>query len=445
MVNALLHSPGTWLRAMAAAMALGAGPLHAADLGGAPANLPAQSPAHSPAHAPAGGMSAIIVDDLYRQAEVAFVDERHGEAAMLLDTLVGMGPVNAGAWLDAAILYCKLYRGEKARALLARIRQEMNPPEAIRRVINLRMEEPCTPAPARPTFTLAASAGHTSNANYAPSVSRVVFSPGSGLPPMELAPDAMARGDGFVNVDLFGEIPVPGSAYWSINGTFSTRQYRSMSGYDSTLAAAGATYRTPLWAGHFEQRASVGQYWLGGRPYQRYLSLQTGYWFNRVQLMNKRVRFGADVALADQRYDSNPLYNTHRIELRAKAEFQPSPYVNVLLLGGPIWERPMNDRPGGARSGYTVLAGANVLVWGQHSVSMLVQQQTMRESDPYFPGLFGDVVRRQTSRQWTVRYTVPVRRDLELYGQFTRQTVKDAIPLFSYQVSTGSIGLAYSY
>jgi hypothetical protein len=392
-----------------------------------------------------GELDHVIVDDLYRQAELASANDQRSQAVALLDTLVGMGPVQAGTWLDAAILYCQLGQGDKSRALLDRIRRELDPPDAIRRLIELRMNEPCSATIGRPSFYAAASGGWTSNANYAPSVRRVELAAGAPFQQLELAPGSQARGDAFMHLDVNGEVPIPVMEGWSVTGTFSDRQYRSMREFDSALAGVGVAHRMPIADGLLESQLNIGQYWLGNRPYERFAGLQSGYWFGQTRVIGAPARFGVDVALTEQRYEGNTLYDARRAEVRAKAEFQPTDYVNVLISAGPAWDRPTHDRPGGPRLGYNALFGVNLQVWRNNTLSLLFQQQSLKDRDPYSPVFFGNIVRRQTIRQLSVRYAIPLQARTYAYAQFTWQDVNDSIPLFSYKVSTGSMGLAYTY
>jgi hypothetical protein len=75
----------------------------------------------------------------------------------------------------------------------------------------------------------------------------------------------------------------------------------------------------------------------------------------------------------------------------------------------------------------------------------MFQQQSLADRAPYQPVFFGDIVRSQRIRLMSVRYAIPLHARTQVYLQFTHQDIDDSIPLFSYKVSTGSIGLAYAY
>ncbi|AQV96376.1 tetratricopeptide repeat-containing protein [Cupriavidus necator] len=392
-----------------------------------------------------GALQDVIASDLYQQAEAAYAEGHRTEASALLDTLVAQRPIRGGAWLDASILYCRLGNLEASRAILETLRREADPPDAIRRVIDLRMADTCSEQFARTGFYAAGSGGWTSNANFAPSITSITLAPGAPFQTLRLAPGAEARGDAFVNLDLFGEAPLPGTDRWSVTGTFNARQYQSVRQFDSALAAAGVGYQRWLGNGLFEGRLNAGQYWLGERPYQHFASLQGGYWFGQQRMWGIPARAGAEVALGEQRYDTNPLYDTRRIELRAKLEFQPADFANALIVAGPAWERPVGDRPGGPRFGYVVSAGLNLQLPGRSALSVIYQHQSLQDSNPYQPVFFADIKRRQTIRQWSVRYTIPAAGRTQVYAQIGRQQVDDSIAIFSYTVLTGSVGMAYSY
>ncbi|MDF3886705.1 hypothetical protein [Cupriavidus basilensis] len=392
--------------------------------------------------APARDLDLTIAEDLYRQAQVAVSNNQPDQASLLLDPLVDLGPDQAGTLLDVAILYCQIGRGQTSKAVLERIRREFAPPDAIRRIIDLRLDEPCM---SRPSFYVSVAGGWTSNANSGPSASEVVFAPGAPFRALLLASGSLAQADSFVNLDVGGEIPIPSTEGWSVTGAFSKRQYRAMHAFDSVLASAGVAYRTRLADGLLENSLSAGQYWLGNQPYERHLGLQSGYWFGQTWLLGMPSRFGAELALVDQRYVSNPLYDTIRIEGRAKVEFQPSRFANVLLQVGPVWEKPGHARPGGARAGYSAMLGVNLQLWQSHRITLLFHQQSMQDSEPYSPLFFGATIRRQTSRQISVRYAIPILNSTQFYAQLTKQDVMDSIPIFSYTVSSASLGIAYAY
>ncbi len=401
---------------------------------------------YRPAHATTPeDLSRVVADDLYSQAQQELSNQHPEQTGMLLDTLVRLGPAEPGTWLDIAVMYCELGREDDSKALLERVRRDFDPPDGIRRLIELRLAEPCVASFLKPYVSVSTSVGWTSNANSGPSVGWVNFAPGAPVQGLELARNSLARPDGFVALDLVGELPVRMAQGWSFIANAGLRQYREVRDFNSAVAGVGVVNRTSLGTGLLESQLNVAQSWLGGEPYSRFAGLQSGYWFGATRLSGIPARFGTDVALAQQSYASNGLYDSRRIDVRLRAEFQPTPYLNLLVAAGPAWDTPIHDRPGGARDGYSALLALNLQAWKRQKLTLLFQQQLLRESAPYSPVFFGDTVRHQTSRQFLVRYTIPVLSDVQLFAQFLAQDVADSIPIFSYRTYSGSLGLALTF
>ena len=84
----------------------------------------------------------------YLEAMQPLIEGRFEEASEALHRLVAQEPEHAGAWLDLAILQCRLGNAEEAEILFQAIEVRFDPPPGIREIIALQRAKGCqAPAP----------------------------------------------------------------------------------------------------------------------------------------------------------------------------------------------------------------------------------------------------------------------------------------------------------
>jgi tetratricopeptide (TPR) repeat protein len=426
-ITGLLSAAGRYVRAIASTVALCAVSLHAV------------------AQTPGNDLDQIIDDDLQSQAQIEMDSGHRERALMLLNELVQRDPRQAGALLDAALLYCQLGERDLSLQTLTRVETRYKVPPAIEKLIGLYKGAPCSPPRSRPKLSISVGAGVTSNANFGPSNPLVTFAPGAPFAGWELAPSSLAHSDRYLESAVQGELPIAGLQGVTLLAGLTDRQYSTFHDFDQRTATFGAAYQKLFAHGEFDSQVTANLLWLGSELYQRNLEWRTAYWTQTTAWHSTLARAGLDFTATDESYPGNALYDAVHFELRAALQAHIGQRTTMLMFVGPALDQPYNNRPGGTRHGYTAWFALDYDMDRHGLVEAILQQRTLNDATPYDPLFFGDVNERQTVREASLRYSYPINRAWSAYAQVSAERVSDSISLFSYTVRDGSIGLSWKY
>jgi hypothetical protein len=397
------------------------------------------------AKTPSDDFDQIIDDDLQSQAQIEMDSGHRERALLLLNELVRRDPRQAGALLEAALLYCQLGERDLSLQTLTRIETQYTVPAAIEKLIGLYKASSCAPARSRPKLTASVGAGVTSNANFGPSNPLVTFAPGAPYAALELAPASLAHSDQYLESAVQGELPIAALPGITLLAGLTDRQYRSAHDFDQRTATFGAAHQKTFAYGELDNQVSANLLWLGSNLYQRDLEWHTAYWTRPAVLHDTLTRAGLDFTATDETYPGNSLYDSVHFELRAGLQAHVGERTTMLMFVGPVWDQPYNNRPGGTRHGYTAWFALDYDMDRYGLLEAILQQRTLNDAAPYDPVFFGDTNQRQTARVASLRYSYPISRAWSVYAQFSAQRISDSISLFSYTVRDGSIGLSWAY
>jgi hypothetical protein len=383
--------------------------------------------------------------DLQAQAQ-SEMDKGHDDQALaLLNELVKRDPHQAGALLDAAMLYCRLGERDLSLRTLTRIESQYKVPPAIEKLISIYRTNTCTPSTSRPMLRVSAGAGVTSNANFGPSDPFVTFAPGAPIGAYELAPESLAHHDQYIESALQGELPVSIWPGITLLGSLTDRQYRSVHAFDQRTATLGIADQKRFSAGEFDSQITADQLWLGTSVYQRDFEWHSAYWTRPRTVGSALARAGLDFTLTDSAYPGNSLYDSVHAEVRAAFQAHVGERTTMLLFVGPGWDRPQGNRPGGMRHGYAAWLSLDYDAGRRGQFEAIFQQSTLNDTAPYDPIFFGNTAQRQTVTAASLRYSYPLTRGWSLYAQVSDQRISDSISLFSYTVRDGSLGVSWKY
>jgi tetratricopeptide (TPR) repeat protein len=400
---------------------------------------------HAMAQTTDGLFDQTINEDLQAQAEAAISDGDRERAVALLNELVERDPRQAGALLDAAILYCQL--GERSRSLetLARIEAKYDVPPAIEKLIAFYRASACAPSGPRPQLIATVGAGVTSNANFGPSNPVVTFAPGAPFSSLTLASDSLAHSDEYIESAVQGDLPISSVPGLELLGGLTDRQYRSQHNFDQRSATIGLADRTSLMRGELYNQLTADMLWLGTRVYQRDIGLHANFWLPPSAWRSMLARGGLDLTMLDSVYPGNSIYDAVYVEVRAAFQAHIGERASVQLFVGPAWDKPFNGRPGGSQHGYSAWLSADYDMARHGQLEAVLQQRTLIDADAYSPVFFGTLGQHQTIRAASLRYTYPLVRGWSAYAQVSAERVSNSISLFAYTVYSGSLGLSWKY
>ncbi|SOZ28332.1 hypothetical protein CBM2623_B170161 [Cupriavidus taiwanensis] len=405
---------------------------------GSPGGMEAELPA---AAFDAGG----AYESFYQRVHGAMRDGDFDAARQMLLEVERLPLPHAGARLDIAIALCELGERERAFTQFSRLQGGTDVPPAIRVLIDSYVRGGCKRPDPRVRGQLSLLAGYTTNANYGPRDPLVALAPGAPVPYLLLQPSQLAQADRFAGMD--------GSVNWGTGGVegvnlsagASIRQYARRHDYSQYGASLAAHYGRETGVGLVEGQAALGYTWLGGRPYQYGGSVLLGYWLPERQLAGKLYRVGIDTSMALDRYPDGHAFDARRHDLRLRGRLDLAPNLQVSAAVGVIRDLARNQRAGGDRDGYAIIANLTWLPHPRHLVVALTQRQELRDRQPYFHALFGDTRRRQVLSQALLRYTYRHAPDLSFYIQALYQQSDDSIPLFRYRAGTVSTGVLIDF
>ncbi|SCB26030.1 hypothetical protein [Cupriavidus alkaliphilus] len=405
---------------------------------GSPGGIVAELPA---AAFDAGG----AYESFYQRVHGAMRDGDFDAARQLLLDVERLPLPHAGARLDIAIALCELGERERAFTQFSQLQGGADVPPAIRVLIDSYVRGGCTRPDPRLRGQLSLQAGYTTNANYGPRNPVVPLAPGASVPYLLLQPSQLAQADRFAGMD--------GSVNWGTGGVeglnvsagASIRQYARRHDYSQYGTSLAVHYGSETRVGLVEGQAALGYTWLGGRPYQYGGSMLLGYWLPERQLAGKLYRVGIDTSMALDRYPDGHAFDARRHDLRLRGRLDLAPNMQVSAAVGVIRDLARNERAGGDRDGYAILANLTWLPHPRHLVVALAQRQELRDRQPYFRALFGDTRRRQVLSQVLLRYTYRHATDLSFYVQGLYQQSDDSIPLFRYRAGSVSTGVLMEF
>ncbi|WP_150124281.1 hypothetical protein [Cupriavidus nantongensis] len=384
-------------------------------------------------------------ESFYQRVHGAMRDGDFDAARQLLLDVERLPLPHAGARLDIAIALCELGERERAFTQFSQLQGGADVPPAIRLLIDSFVRGGCKRPDPRLRGQLSLQAGYTTNANYGPRDPVVPLAPGARLPYLLLQPSQLAQADRFAGMD--------GSVNWGTGGVeglnvsagASIRQYARRHDYNQSGTSLAVHYGSETRVGLVEGQAALGYTWLGGRPYQYGASTLLGYWLPERQLAGKTYRIGVDTSMALDRYPDGHAFDARRHDLRLRGRLDLAPNLQVSAAVGVIRDLARNERAGGDRDGYAILANLTWLPHPRHLVVALAQRQELRDRQPYFRALFGDTRRRQVLSQVLLRYTYRQGSDLSIYVQGLYQQSDDSIPLFRYRAGSISTGVLMEF
>lgn len=388
---------------------------------------------------PAYADEAAQTGDAYLDALQPMIEGRFEEASEALRRLAAQEPEHAGAWLDLAILQCRLGYAREAEMLFEAIEARFDPPPGIREIIALQRAHGCQPPGLRWDGRVRLGAGTDSNVNQGASNPNFTIGQGSNVLSLTLSPEFTPQRDRFSNVSLEGSFAsVQG---WQGYAQLQARNYGRLSRYDSLAGSASLERVRRFGAWDTRLGAALGFTQLGGRDYQRYaavsawveppLPLPPGWqaaWLNNV----------SHVTYPGQSYFDSSIWET-----RAVLTYQTAD-VWVQGSSGYGLDVGRGERAGGNRHGLFASLSARTLLGGRVTGELGWLYQYWTGARDYSPGLI-DTTRRQHTQLLRALFTLPLNKEHGLFLELRSVYNRENISLFAYQSHSAQLGWQWQF
>lgn len=375
----------------------------------------------------------------YLEAMQPLIEGRFEEASEALHRLVAQEPEHAGAWLDLAILQCRLGNAEEAEILFQAIEVRFDPPPGIREIIALQRAKGCqAPAP-RWEGRLRLSRGSDDNVNQGASNPNFTIGQGSNLLSLVLSPEFTPQRDRFNNLSLEGS--VSGVNGWQGYAQLQARRYDHLSRYNSVSTSVGAE-RVRRFAG-WDTRlgGSLGLTQLGGKDYQRYASLNA--WITPPLPLPAGWQLSGLTGVSHVVYPSRSYFDSSLWEARGVLTYQQGP-VWLQGSGGYGVDIGNGARAGGDRHGLFASLSARAALGGGVLGELGWLYQSWAGARSYSPGLI-DVARRQHTQLLRAMLSLPLSKEHGLFLEYRTVRNRENISLFAYQSRSVQLGWQWQF
>jgi len=382
--------------------------------------------------APALGAPPDPDELLYEEALAAADAGELARARAMLETLVRRQPLHAGAWIDLALLDCRLGERERGRGILQRIVLEFDPPAAIRELIARIASEPCGAA-ALPRWRAALSVGRDSNVNLGSQLDRTTLVSDAGVVEVLLAEGMQPRADVFMEAQLEGNWhDAPGQP----RAALALRRYADESAYDTAELALEGRH---TWLGE-RADAVVRARWTHSRlDNQHFLDALTLHAWMAGKAVWQGAHPVAEARATYHRFAHHPAFDSWVWEARMGMAARHGPFFARATALVSL-DRALGQRPGDDRTGYGAELAGEWQVSRRLNVSGQLWLQRIRDEAPYFDPLF-PLRREQTLLQGRLDLSVPLRGDLVWNVGWSGRRSTNNLDFLDYDAHTIQTGL----
>ena len=327
--------------------------------------------------------------------------------------------------LDTAISHCS--RGElaQAQALFRAIKDQLNPPPAVRELITRLEQEECR---ARRSMVgrwdLRALVGHDDNVSQGvrassfslgPTVARIELPVGENYRP--IASDFTD-----VTASHSWELPRAATLQLKVNG----RRYASASDYDQSSINALVKAPVQVLGRRVEVLGELAQLWLGGSYYHTALTTAV-----QAPLLIDAPQWGLAAVAQTVRYHTQPQQNADQFQWGITRHLGASQGPAAIVGFMRVWDNARGQRAGGNRAGWNlhVASEARFESWRLSGRVGLTQWATRQDF------LFGliDEKRRNTLVQAVVQAEYPLSPAQSLQLDVQLRDSRDTISLYAYR------------
>lgn len=379
-----------------------------------------------------GSPPATDAEYLYLKVTSAIAEGEIAYAQQLLEQMMQSQPTHAGAWLDAAMLWCQLGQTKKAFALWDEIELRFNPPIGITEFIAAQRRQSCAVTKQKVSKSIQIGRGYSTNINQGPSNLDLDIPTIAGPTKVQLLPEAAPRSDAFSQAE-FSMDGIALTGNWKASLQAQIRYHDSSHDMDmQTLMAE--TYQMWQWRSlKGLTRYSLSGAFLDGSLYQRSLQyhFQLGLplpsdhlWRGHISLTGSKVQ-----------YPSLRNFNADRWEITSLLEHEsPSGLWQGSLTA--LYDAGARLRPGGDKQGWaSSLRWSNALRYSNSHLLVLrtgLDWQHWDSKGIYAPGFIHDYRSQRThSKYISVTRVYDQKKSLTLEAKTIRNM--ENISVFSYR------------
>ena len=345
----------------------------------------------------------------------------------------------AGEIMDIAVQHCRRGESREALAMFRAIREQLDPPPAILRLIVDLEATGCTSVPITEGASLRLQVGGGWDSNVSQGISARTLVLGSGENTIELTldPSYRPRSAAFTQASVDYSLLVP---RYGVNLQVALGQRVNFGVPDFNLrtlsAAAAKEFRLPV--GSLRAQVEASNIWLGNQPFQHSENAGAQWLY-----MMPRGAWLATLQSTAVQYITQPLQNATVWEAGVLREWRLDPSRSVHVRLAAQRDDAHSARPGGDRLGWQAEAGAVVLTQGWR-LRPQVGYSSWDSADVFAPGLI-DVRRRNRLRQVYFQAERPVWKDTSLVLEWRARWARDTVSLYKYQQQMVSATLAFQF
>lgn len=338
--------------------------------------------------------------------------------------------------MDIAVERCRQGDRQQAIAMFQAIRDQLDPPPPILKLIGDLEATGCRTVPLAQPGSLRVQTGGGWDSNVSQGISARTLVLGSGDNAIELAlsPTYRPRASAFAQATLDYALALPRYG-GTLQLAVGQRVNRNASEFDlRTISAAGAR-EFPAPVGSLRAQVEANEIWLGKQHYQRSGS-GTLQWLYAVPT-------GAWLATASAtavQYITQPSQNATILELAGLREWRIDASRSVHASLTLQSDNAHGPRPGGDRLGWQAQAGAVVITNGWR-IRPQVGYSSWDSEAVFAPALL-DVRRRNRLWQGSVQGEHPLTPATSLLLEWRGRWARDTIALYRYQAQVFSATLS---
>ncbi|HZX27831.1 MAG TPA: bacterial transcriptional activator domain-containing protein [Telluria sp.] len=379
-----------------------------------------------------------VQQDMYMEALQSIAEGRRTDAAGTLQRLIERAPLNAGAWLELALLQCGLGNADAAERMFAVIETRFHPSPDILDIINRQRDEGCAKAPPLTSSLLALGRGTDRNVNQGASNPNYTVIKDGVPQELPLLPEFLPKADQYtvLNGEYLHEI--------SENGTsgfvqFQGRANDHLSAYNSAALFVGlqSPYRVRRWG--LRGTALTGAVSLGGKLYQRQTQVQLRV--GPPLPLPDSMQFTVLGSVSHNEYLTLTNFDSNTFELRGIFSANRPAWSGMASLG-VLFDNAREHRPGGDRTGFYGNLLYRHALPANLSAEVAYTLQTWRSQSAYSPGVIPQV-RSQQTHVLRASLTWPLTRNQQL--QLEARAVRDHENISIFQYNNRQLQLSWQW
>jgi hypothetical protein len=336
----------------------------------------------------------------------------------------------AGEILDTAIEQCRNGEGAKALALFHAMRDQLDPPPAILRLIQDLEATGCVQPQIASGggFRLQLGGGWDSNVTQGISARTLVVGSGANAIELQLDQSYLPRSSPFAQVALDYSLVLPASGL-NLQASAGHRKNTRASAFDLSTASVGGSREFKVQGSIVRAQLELAEAWLDQRDYQRTL----GAGLQWLRATEQGSWLGSLTAIHVD-YLTQP--NQNALQTEAGLLFERRLSAATSAYGGFSLQddQATNARPGGNRRGFQVQVGATILASGWRFKPQLSYTQ-WASADVFASGLL-DVRRRNRLSQAVFQAEKPLSPRSSLVLEWRGRWAQDTVALYRYNAQT---------